>query len=1127
MNRTENSLSAPNSHALDSGDFRQNSDLDGLRVALLAGLEGLAEQLLGVPTIRHPRTLRWGTKGSLSLELAGTKRGAWHDHEAGVGGGPFQLIQHARSCSLTAAILWAKEWAGDPTGRDFAAAQPRPGSDKAQRDAADTADQAARISAARRMWRQSVPITGTVAETYLIEIRAIPCPASGWPQSAVRFHATTNSLIVAATTADGEVQAVQRVRLTADGHKVAGTPANPTKITNGVLAGAIVRLPGDAAGPVIVAEGPESGLSCWSGANYETWISLGSLSNITPPAGRVTILARDDDKEWSPADRALRKAVAAWRAAGFTVKIATPWLARRGDKSDLNDTMKAGGTDAVRVRIMAAHESTTGRHRIPVADARLALDLVVKRFFSLATAHNPEGTAAPPVHAVRVDVGVGKSRSAREHAAELLAEMRTSGDLRPVVIAVPTHRLGEEQAQAFTDLPTVRKAGLTVAIWRGRAAEDPEQPGETVCKDMARVHDAMTAGANIQTAACSGKNGKIVVTCPFFDGCGYQAQRQRQADLWIVPHELMFMERPTAIAEPAALIVDESAWQDGLEGVSGLPRTLALDSFGRDDSVPLGNLESARLSYLRRTALDAIRAAPDGPLLRTTMQETGITAESAREAYKLEWARYSEPKMHPGMTAGERKAAVKAAEGNRTVRRFGSFWRAVEAVLTYGGADASGWAEMAHHATDDGNVRVVILKARRPVCEGWHVPTLLLDATLNIDLVRPHWPAAELVADVAAEAPHQRIVQVTDASYSLRRLAPRDDLPKADQRRRARNLRDLHARLAEIGRDYAPGKVLIVVQKAIEAALPSIGRLPSNVELAHHNAVAGRDGWRDVVALVVVGRTAPRPSSVSRLAEALTGNAVPALDGWYPCHSTMREMANGETLDAEADCHPNQICEAIRWTIAEGEILQIIGRARGVNRTKADPVNVLVLTDVPLPLPVDATTTLAELAPDPTELMLAAGGIAFANYTDAHTAYRKIWDTPKAAERALEKAGPRLPPNPYKRSLLRIGGQPPALRRIDYQRRGAGKKPAVAWICPALVTDPEATLTAMLGALAWCRPAVEIVQKSVAAPMPMALPNCFPDQRPGEGNLEWLARDPTWLSIMAEHAAADARAGPW
>ena len=50
--------------------------------------------------------------------------------------------------------------------------------------------------------------------------------------------------------------------------------------------------------------------------------------------------------------------------------------------------------------------------------------------------------------------------------------------------------------------------------------------------------------------------------------------------------------------------------------------------------------------------------------------------------------------------------------------------------------------------------------------------------------------------------------------------------------------------------------------------------------------------------------------------------------------------------------------------MCEAALLQAVGRARAVNRTAADPVLVVVLTDVPLPLEVDAVVEGRALAGD-------------------------------------------------------------------------------------------------------------------------------------------------------------------
>ena len=73
--------------------------------------------------------------------------------------------------------------------------------------------------------------------------------------------------------------------------------------------------------------------------------------------------------------------------------------------------------------------------------------------------------------------------------------------------------------------------------------------------------------------------------------------------------------------------------------------------------------------------------------------------------------------------------------------------------------------------------------------------------------------------------------------------------------------------------------------------------------------------------------------------------------------------------------------------MAESEIVQIIGRARGCNRTEANPVDVWVLGNMPLPLPVNRLISASDLTPSPGDLMAAEGGVELANPTDASEAY--------------------------------------------------------------------------------------------------------------------------------------------
>lgn len=60
--------------------------IDWIRIA-----PDVAKQLLGEPTKTSSNELRWGSKGSMALNLS---EGTFYDHEEGVGGGVIDLIKH-------------------------------------------------------------------------------------------------------------------------------------------------------------------------------------------------------------------------------------------------------------------------------------------------------------------------------------------------------------------------------------------------------------------------------------------------------------------------------------------------------------------------------------------------------------------------------------------------------------------------------------------------------------------------------------------------------------------------------------------------------------------------------------------------------------------------------------------------------------------------------------------------------------------------------------------------------------------------------------------------------------------------------------------------------------------------
>jgi hypothetical protein len=229
-----------------------------------------------------------------------------------------------------------------------------------EREAKEAAERAAAIADGTGIWRQCVPIDGTLGERYLTEQRSLTRPASGWAP-CLGWHAAERMLVGAGTDADGAVQFVHRVFLTTDGTNARRPDGAKRKTTRGPMDDAAIRLPGT--GDTLHAEGLETGLSAWIATGAPTLIYAGQIADRMQPQPGRNVVLRDDDAPGSPADRLLIAAIERWHDAGIDYAIATPWPERRGDKSDFNDLLREAGPEAVAARIAEAEawrSSTSG-----------------------------------------------------------------------------------------------------------------------------------------------------------------------------------------------------------------------------------------------------------------------------------------------------------------------------------------------------------------------------------------------------------------------------------------------------------------------------------------------------------------------------------------------------------------------------------------------------------------------------------------------------------------------------------------------------------------------------------------------------------------------------------------------
>lgn len=194
----------------------------------------------------------------------------------------------------------------------------------AQRMAQERAEAEKRAGQAHRLWQESQPVHGTLAETYFRH-RGITCAL---PDS-LRFHPAcwhpgARRLPAVVALVEGcERFAVHRTYLRADGRGKA--EVDPPKAMLGAVQGGAVRLSG-ASGPLVVAEGIETGLSLASGllrtpARVRAALSASGMAGLSlslpPEPDRLTI-ATDGDAAGTAAGHTLAERA---HALGWAVSL--------------------------------------------------------------------------------------------------------------------------------------------------------------------------------------------------------------------------------------------------------------------------------------------------------------------------------------------------------------------------------------------------------------------------------------------------------------------------------------------------------------------------------------------------------------------------------------------------------------------------------------------------------------------------------------------------------------------------------------------------------------------------------------------------------------------------------------
>ena len=524
------------------------------------------------------------------------------------------------------------------------------------------------------------------------------------------------------------------------------------------------------------------------------------------------------------------------------------------------------------------------------------------------------------------------------------------------------------------------------AHYRGMLAKDN-------CLRPAQVKAALRAGTPVIESCCKRTlpDGTVIL-CPDYDRCPFQKMLLQEPRFWALPTSMVFHHQ-AKLGDPEIVVIDEidTMWHDA---IIGLPQPDQPFSFLPDVEVRdlVGDQPPPGLSFARRRLMQAFaRQQDEGGVSHACfdglLDRADIKAALIREKSYLR--KIGNPLL-PGDEEAQRQEKRAKLEAHRHGNIVIKILEAVQDLLQRDGV--SGRLKLVGY----GSKRAVKVYGLRKIVErvAAHSVFAMTATPPKKKLIDLFLPGVEIHESPKLAAPNMIMRQVWHSPTAKHKLSEQKN-GKPDNRHHRRKVR---AYILWRWRSLGRPETLIVTNQGYEDWLMVRG-LPDGISVRHFNDIRGDDDYKEVGLLIVIGRPMPSPTEVELYAGILNGvEPTQKLKPkeYYPFKRQV-EKRQGEWVRVEQ--HPDPLCDALLWTICIAEIVQAVGRGRGIRRDEHNPLIVDVLADVDLPLCVNEFGGLVDA--------LVGGGERDAGIADRgwHRAVRRNrYVEAPAARKARERA---------------------------------------------------------------------------------------------------------------------------